>query len=625
MAEGQTYRPDIDGLRAVAVLAVLFYHAFPLTVRFGFIGVDVFFVISGYLITQQLLQPGCSIKQFYIRRIRRLFPALIAVMLATFAFGWFALFPSELEALGKHMLGGAGFVANLLYWGESGYFDTPAMTKPLRHLWSLGIEEQFYLLWPLMLLVLTRSKPLAPLGVALLLTASFAANLLLKEHGALDYYSPFTRFWELLLGAVLVFASPQQNRLAETIIACMGMCLCVAAAFLITDGVLYPGVHAALPTLGSALLIAGGQAALPNRLLAWRPLPALGRISYPLYLWHWPLFAYATVILPDTLSLTLRLTLLGAAFLLAAATARWIEQPLRFRGNPLRRVQQLLLAMVLVAIVGFAAYATRGFPERSMIYDTADNAKELVRPDNTDVACLKAMGWSKPPITYCRYRDVGGKQTVALIGDSFAHAAFTGVADMLAPHGVNTLLLGNAGCPPISGQIQNNFCQEQRTALFEALKARHDIARVVLITNASNQLMNESWTTENPNLYARQWLGGMQASIDRFRASGIKVYTLIENPTTGIHAQQCIERPFRRHVNACVVPRADIDARLVRYRWLVHQLRHTTVIDAVPLFCPDTQCHMLRNGVLLYADDAHLSVSGSRLQAEELLKPYLTR
>ena len=212
------YRPDIDGLRAIAVLAVIGFHAFPAWIRGGFVGVDVFFVISGYLISTILLtgmeRGSFRFSQFYMRRIRRIFPALIVVLLACMVAGWLVLFSFEYKALGKHVAGSAAFVSNFVLWNEAGYFDKAAATKPLLHIWSLGIEEQFYIVWPLLLYLVWKRKAATLALLLLLLTFSFTFNVLSSDPAA-DFYSPLTRFWELMAGAVLAYLSLNWEDLAK--------------------------------------------------------------------------------------------------------------------------------------------------------------------------------------------------------------------------------------------------------------------------------------------------------------------------------------------------------------------------------------------------------------------------
>ena len=209
------YRADIDGLRALAVLAVILFHTFPNELPGGFVGVDVFFVISGYLITQIILEDldsgSFTAASFYARRVRRIFPALIVVLIATFAFGWHYFLPMELASLGKNILASALFSANLMLLSEVGYFDVAAHLKPLLHLWSLGIEEQFYLVWPLLLWSLPRKRLLLATGV--ILSASFTLNIaMIADHPSETFYLPFTRAWELMAGAVLAQTSRKDER-----------------------------------------------------------------------------------------------------------------------------------------------------------------------------------------------------------------------------------------------------------------------------------------------------------------------------------------------------------------------------------------------------------------------------
>ena len=318
------YRPDIDGLRAIAVLAVIGFHAFPAWIRGGFVGVDVFFVISGYLISTILLtgmeRGSFRFSQFYIRRIRRIFPALIVVLLACMVAGWLVLFSFEYKALGKHVAGSAAFVSNFVLWNEAGYFDKAAATKPLLHIWSLGIEEQFYIVWPLLLYLVWKRKAATLALLLLLLIFSFTFNVLSSDPAA-DFYSPLTRFWELMAGAVLAYLSLYWEDLAEifrklprpalqiigagaapgsitrNVTAVIGVLLIVAAVFTVDETKKFPGWWALLPVVGTYLMIASGPHAwINNKLLATRGLVAIGLISYPLYLWHWPLLSFIRIV-----------------------------------------------------------------------------------------------------------------------------------------------------------------------------------------------------------------------------------------------------------------------------------------------------------------------------------------
>ena len=370
------YRRDIDGLRAVAVLAVVGFHAFPNFIRGGFVGVDIFFVISGYLITGILLRQSdantFSIAAFYARRIRRIFPSLIVVALSCLVFGWYVLLADEFKELGKHLASASLFASNFVLWQEAGYFDAAADSKPLLHLWSLAIEEQFYLAFPLLLLLLRRWRTSAWWLLLALAMASFTANLIgVGDDATGTFYSPFTRVWELLAGGVL--ACLQRDRSDDgsaagpdgRLVASARLTATLAGSTLIGFGILgfdrsmaFPGWRALLPTAGALLLIAAGPGAWVNRwVLSRRVLVAIGLISYPLYLWHWPVLKYYLISHGELVTVAERLALVALSFVFAWMTYRFVEAPIRWR--PSAPVLRALLA-TLLTLGGLGAAATLG-------------------------------------------------------------------------------------------------------------------------------------------------------------------------------------------------------------------------------------------------------------------------
>jgi peptidoglycan/LPS O-acetylase OafA/YrhL len=394
---GRNYRPDIDGLRGIAVLAVVGYHAFPSWMASGFIGVDVFFVISGFLISSiifgHLQENRFSFVQFYERRIKRIFPALFLVLGATFAIGWFFLLPNEYRQLGKHIAAAAGFTSNFVLWSESGYFDSAAETKPLLHLWSLGIEEQFYLLWPLVLW-LSWKRRINPLVICLLVIgSSFAINVkTVNSDVVAAFYSPLSRFWEIILGALLAYFAlnkPPRSRAARNgaigilsdvvygsaaeeggsirreVVAILGLSLIALAIFVISGGSNFPGYWALLPAAGTYLILSAGPHAWLNReVLSNRWLVGIGLISYPLYLWHWPLLTFARIAEKEALTPGVRVAAVLLSFVLAGLTYRWLEKPIRFGCHG--KTVPLLLVVLLIGIgcAGFYSVARDGFPLR---------------------------------------------------------------------------------------------------------------------------------------------------------------------------------------------------------------------------------------------------------------------
>jgi peptidoglycan/LPS O-acetylase OafA/YrhL len=365
------YRPDVDGLRAIAVLLVLNFHAFPEAMPGGFIGVDVFFVISGFLITgiiaRELEQRRFSLLTFYGRRIRRIFPALIVVLCTVLVLGWLWMLPAAYAQLGSDAFASAAFFANIALLLQSGYFDVESAKKPLLHLWSLGIEEQFYLFWPLVLMLAARLRS-SILAVALVIgIASFVLNVaLIGPDPVATFYLPFTRAFELLAGAVLVrgWKRVRQTSAASNWRASIGLVLIAAAAGVLNSHRAFPGWWAILPVAGAALLLSAPAAWACRVVLASRPMVWIGLISYPLYLWHWPLLVFFAIVKFAPLTLLERELVLGLSFALAWATYRFVESPLRFgRPNP-RKIAGLSAAMVVIAAAGGAVVAGRGFDFR---------------------------------------------------------------------------------------------------------------------------------------------------------------------------------------------------------------------------------------------------------------------
>ncbi len=367
------YRADIDGLRAIAVLSVVGFHVFPFWVKGGFIGVDVFFVISGFLISSiifgSLERNSFSFVEFYSRRIKRIFPALLLVLIATFALGWFALLADEYKQLGKHIAGGAGFISNILLWNESGYFDSAAATKPLLHLWSLGIEEQFYIVWPLLLWVAWKQR-LNLLTVTIVIgLISFALNIgRVGSDTVAAFYSPQTRFWELLVGSILAYITLYKrdtiakfNHSISNAVSFFGAALIATGMLVISKEQAFPGWWAVLPTTGVVLIISAGSNAWLNRVvLSNRVLVWFGLISYPLYLWHWPLLSFA-VIAQITMHNRERIAAVLISIALAWLTYKLIEKPIQFGAQSKVKTLMLLAFMIMAGYLGYNSYKQDGF------------------------------------------------------------------------------------------------------------------------------------------------------------------------------------------------------------------------------------------------------------------------
>ncbi|MCU6498179.1 acyltransferase [Rugamonas sp. A1-17] len=496
------YRPDIDGLRAVAVLCVVIFHAFPDALKGGFIGVDIFFVISGFLIStiiiSNLERGSFSFADFYGRRVRRIFPVLLLVLAACFVAGWFVLLGAEYKQLGKHMAGGAGFVANYVLWDESGYFDNAAHTKPLLHLWSLGVEEQFYLVWPALLWFAARR------GFNLLTTSivlgllSFGLNVAAVHGDAMRaFYSPQTRFWQMLTGSTLaaltlrgrtllgrwqpaldgwlgkvIYAEPQPRDGAvwRDVQSLLGAGLILIGLLRITQERAFPGWWAVLPTLGAAMIIAAGSRAWFNRVvLGSRVLVWFGLISFPLYLWHWPLLVFARMVERSEPSAALGACAVAASVVLAWLSYHLLERPIRAGGRQRAKTVVLLVLMLAVGGVGYNTYERDGLgfrmKDRQAFGDYFENYPAEWRfffrvgiPDKYHLECEffdiakyragRMDSIPRPSIDErCYKRDPSKPKAVLLWGDSHAEHLSFGIRNNL-PADWQVLQVASSGCLP---------------------------------------------------------------------------------------------------------------------------------------------------------------------------------
>jgi peptidoglycan/LPS O-acetylase OafA/YrhL len=629
------YRPDIDGLRAVAVLLVLAYHGFPKLVPGGYVGVDVFFVISGYLITGIVLAPlqegKFSFKDFYRRRIRRLYPALLIVLPACGIIGWFLLSPPAFAQLGKHIASSAAFVPNLTFWGEAGYFDRAAELKPLRHLWSLGVEEQFYLVWPLTLYSLTRfrrSVTLALLGTGIV---SFVACVtIVRTDSIAAFYSPFTRAWELLLGGLLMAATlerkgSQVRRVFEehsSVTSSVGLGLIVCSAVILTDTSTFPGWWALPPTLGAALLIASGPLSVVNRMLSLRGLVAIGLISYPLYLWHWPLLSFAAIDANGTPAVTTRIVALVVAFGLAAVTFAVIEKPIRRRRRSWRDTQVLVGLMVLVGGIGFIADARKGFPERFPVslqtvlnyasYEFAKDARaNICWLQNT--AAFSSYGRACYLESQTAHRD-----GVLVWGDSHAARLYPGIRKAL---GVNANIgqFTRDNCPPVLDYTYS-ICEESNQRILQEIRVQKP--RTVILFAV--------WSAYS------DWAAGSQSALqlgrtlDDVRRAGVTKIVLVgSDPKWKVDLPTMLYEDWKRQTPPRRIPgrlatglmpvvrKADAGLKEIA------QTHHVTFVSLLDLLCNDQGCLTYlpeRPGKLFSWDYGHLTTEGATFVANALIE-----
>jgi peptidoglycan/LPS O-acetylase OafA/YrhL len=476
------YRADIDGLRAVAVLAVVAYHAFPVIAPGGFVGVDVFFVISGYLITGLIvdgLKDGTfSFLDFYARRIKRIFPALLLVLASCLVLGWLNLLPDEFRSLGSHVFAGAGFWLNFTLYREAGYFDAKAIYKPLLHLWSLGIEEQFYLLWPLVAVLADKfgQRGLA-LAISIVVVSLAISVISVNAHPVGAFYLPIPRAWELLSGACLAYilpASPDPEGVRREGSSVAGCALILVSIFAFSADDSYPGWRAILPVAGTMLVISAGSTSWINRTLLSHPAAvAAGLISYPLYLWHWPAISF-----PEILGLSstpTKITGLAISLGMAWATYRFLEIPVR--RAPKSVCIWLIGAMVAVGAVGLLS-------KRSTIEPWSASAA-------LDNILAAQSDWMSPPVSskpfafkgQTFWRDGTAEQTTLFIGDSNVEQYFARTHELIDSGSANlsTTFAFLGGCIPIPKLINEKVpaCEDLVSRAFTFAKT--DEVRTVVV------------------------------------------------------------------------------------------------------------------------------------------------
>jgi len=644
---GLTYRADIDGMRALAVIAVVLYHGWPTWFQGGFVGVDIFFVISGYLITSIILaqlQAGTfTIGGFYLRRIRRIFPALILVLLATLAFGWAVLLHAEWRQLGTHALAGAGFVSNFVLWHEAGYFDNAGITKPLLHLWSLGVEEQYYIAWPLILRAASALRWRFAWIAAALFTASLAACLLMADTDPVAaFFSPFTRFWELSAGGIAAWLHLHHNAGAQrhaSLLAWSGALLLLLSFTLITPQSPYPGWRAALPVGGALLLILAGPWTAVNRLLALRPFAATGLISYPLYLWHWPLLSFAHIVRGQKPPAQVKLTLIALACVLAVLTWRLFERPLRAHADRLRVGWTLGAGMSAVALAGLTIGSGR-LAER---IDSRSAAPYL--------AALNDSEFPGPALRPLRYDGIVFQKVssrtsglTVFIGDSVMQQYAPRIAHALAaePARFNSVIFAAAGgCAPIENtvrlpQMRFPLCARSTAAAY-ALAASAQVDTVVVgaawngyfSDSQREMLFNDGKVRKafpDPEAQELAW-NALRKSLVRLRAAGKRVFVILQPPAGAAFDPQTMYRGTRLGTIEAVAKIAPFDLADYELKNAAPRARLAAiaaatgaiVIDPAQHLCSGGSCPVLDDaGAPLYTDGIHMRPAYSRRAANFL-------
>ncbi|MHB2210370.1 acyltransferase family protein [Methylobacterium sp. CM6257] len=605
------YRRDIDGLRAVAVLPVVLFHFGFASISGGFTGVDVFFVISGYLISGSILHDlergRFSLIDFYWRRARRILPALFAVCLASTVAALIFLLPSDVVDFSRSMVAASTFWSNIYFWKTTNYFAIDAGLRPLLHTWSLSVEEQFYIFAPLLIAGIYaygRRHWLAVLAPLILLSFALAvaANTVAPAAG---FYLLPTRAWELLLGALLMLRPPPpiRNPHIANLAGAAGLVLLAVGYLTVAETDPFPGYRALYPCLGAALLIhvgqavpgEGGRQALATRLLCLRPLVWVGMISYSLYLIHWPISAFDRYLQLRNPDLATSLAMVAASLLLAYGSWRFVEQPFRRSGSLASR--RVTFGLSAAAIAGLCACGGVGIVSQGLPERYRDFAEQRIDGGDWRTGTCFSLGgdsgqsWNLRDCT----RTHGHAKTVLLWGDSFAAHYVSGFAANAGKLQANIVQYTYAGCPPIL-----SYFSYARPGCTTFNRRALDVIREAGI---STVILSGRWSD-----YGTRGFAGLQETIDVLRNRGVEVFVIGQSPEFITDVQKIAFFMRRRNMPGESWPMAmdrTINARVAAFA------ERATFIDPLKALCSDGRCPYASAHAYLYFDYGHFSGLGA--------------
>lgn len=639
-----THRRDIDGLRAVAIVPVLLFHAGIRWVSGGYVGVDVFFVISGFLISNLLLddieKDRFSIKNFYERRARRILPALFTVLVFTCVAGYAFLLPEDFKGLGESVVATSLFSSNILFSLQTGYFDTPAESRPLLHTWSLAVEEQFYIVYPLFLFLVSRYfRKRYACALLSVLALSFVYSLwAVTHHRSTAFYSAPARAWELLLGGLLALRviSAPRNRLASNAAALVALVLLGYSFLHFSASTAFPGANALYPTLGTALLIYSGEGekSIVAKLLSARPVAFVGLISYSLYLWHWVLLFFARYYLGRSLATGEVTVVLALSVMVAVLSWYFIENPFRGR-RPFLRSQKLLFAGAAVVSLIFVCfggllYVRHGLPTRfnqHVLNLLASKEDHWARRD----ACKSRM---------CRVGDRSAPPTFLLWGDSHA-GAIAPVFDTIArADQISGLIAFSPECAPLLGLRRYDFDDSEECAHFNELVLERIIAdhistiflhcRWALYAEGNRYgqevgrpaLLTADLTPEQDY---REFQGLLEKTVKQLQSYHVSVVIIASVPEVGLDVPTTLVHSAVEHRTAAEIPYSDFLKRQTRTLRLFSQLSETAQVRIIyphEWLCGRSSCAIIDGNDALYIDSHHLSIHGA-LHLKPAIEPLL--
>jgi peptidoglycan/LPS O-acetylase OafA/YrhL len=639
------YRADIDGLRAVAIIPVVLYHAGIKLFSGGYIGVDVFFVISGYLITSLITDDieknRFTLKNFYFRRIKRIFPALYLVLAVTAAAAYFVFLPLDFTGYGKSLTATVYFLSNVLFWRESGYFAEASELKPLLHTWSLAVEEQFYIFYPLALAAVSKfmkKRYAAAVSVIFIFSLVLSSIGVYVKHSAAFYLLP-SRAWELMLGALAAFSfMPRLERPAlRNLLSVTGLCFVAASIFIYDSSAKFPGLNALLPCIGTFLLIYAGQHEenAVSRILD-RKLPVfVGHLSYSWYLWHWVLFAFRNYVDNVTADYFLKSNIFIIIFslFLAYLSYTFVEKP--FKNLKYSSAGKLFagtaIVMLLLSSAGFLIVRNGGFPER---FDRRVVELEKAKNDRINVKDgLRILRDGQGEVTQDATPKIGMQSvspSFVLWGDSHAQAIAPGIDKIAEEAGRSGLILSYGGCLPVIGidDGSNFICTGFKNKSFDF---------IVNSKNVDTVIMSAWWSNSFNRLSVNEYNNTKQSFIDtvnRLEETGKKVLILSDVPSLKYSVPQTLAKSVyfsSAHPSLFKAPSikitsaeyAEIQKKTGEIFRTVADKTGAQIIDISEPLCRGSYCEIVGEEPY-YFDDNHLSIYGSLFITSQMHSEFVT-
>ena len=635
------YRPEINGLRALAVVPVILFHAGFAQFGGGFVGVDVFFVISGYLITGIILsdmdQGSFSLINFYERRARRILPALFLVMGFTAIVAWFWLVPRDMEKFAQSVIAVSTFSSNILFSGEQGYFDSPVELRPLLHTWSLAVEEQYYIIFPAFLMLIWSLGNARILAMIVLISIGSFALIYsdVFRSNAVFYLLP-TRAWEILTGAVAAFffnryREKKISKGVNELVSFSGLIFITYAVFAFDDKTPFPSVQALVPVIGTLLVIMCAQSGtLTAQILGHRILVGIGLISYSAYLWHQPIFAFLKYRSVEQPSALLIGALIVMSFGLAYFSWRFVEEP--FRKKDVFSSKSILwfgLTGTMVFIVfGFVGTATGGFADRFSGYQK--KALETAQASPLRQKCHDRTDDFRKPADACVYHH--DNPTWAVFGDSHTVELAYAMADLLRPEDEGVRHYSFSDCSPSFGNGNGSDCTKWTHDAITYIIKDPTMKNVVVSYRMTTALHGDheghypALPEDLPNAVQEAVWEAYIAVLQELVSGGKQVYLVLQAPELPIAIQRVIRfSPVKRGISGTGitipgVPQDWWDRRTKYITDRIDQLpEEVNIIDPADMLCSEGQCRAVIDGKAMYFDDDHMSVVGAKIVAERIL------